>query len=156
MSSCFYQPENSVLHCRKLYLSYFFSTFHVCFLLPHDFSIFLKIFFLATLPNTFIIGVVERSKRFFLANKLLQFFILADKPLFFFPILLVNAFRLFSSFSHIQYVAVMCHATLSALRSEQKSVSCVFCVSRRREEFKCEEFLWLSILLLAMKFYVSN
>jgi hypothetical protein len=46
----------------------------------------------------------------------------------------------------------MCHLILLAASwSEQKSVS--FSFGEKRKKFKCEEILWLFILLLAMKFY---
>ena len=121
-----HNPEN-FLHCRKLYL--FFSSSCLPPVLPHDFSIFLRIFF--QLPHTFICwSWGEKQTVFFLANKLLQFFILTDKPLFFFPNSRKRLFFLFFNFTllfpHIQYVAIMCHSTLSAIRSEKKSVS-FFC-----------------------------
>jgi hypothetical protein len=57
----------------------------------------------------------------------------------------------------------MCHATLSLLFEANKKKCELFAGKKKRqkrkEEFKCEDFflfLWLSILLFAMKFYVSN
>ena len=128
MRSCLYTTsKTSYIVVSSIY----FSLLLVCLLFFHTISAFFWRFFFQ-LPHTFIYwSWREKQTVFFLANKLLQFFILTDKPLFFFPNSRKRLFFFFFNFTllfpHIQYVAIMCHSTLSAFRSEQK---------------KCELFCW--------------